>query len=54
MTPIRHAARPCNETVAFTDTTTRAGTRYTYAVVAVDKAGNRSTPSNRVDEVGRF
>jgi fibronectin type 3 domain-containing protein len=39
---------------AFTDSTTRAGVRYTYAVVAVDKSGNRSRESNRVEEAGRF
>ena len=38
---------------SFVDTTTRPGIRYTYAVVAVDKAGNRSPESNRVIEVGR-
>ncbi|MGE5246024.1 MAG: fibronectin type III domain-containing protein [Betaproteobacteria bacterium] len=29
------------------------GVRFTYAVRAVDKAGNESAPSNRVDEVAR-
>ena len=43
---------PLTET-AFVDATTRAGTRYTYAVVAVDKAGNRSPESDRVAETGR-
>jgi len=43
---------PVTET-AFVDTTTKAGTRYTYVVIAVDKAGNRSPESNRVVEVGR-
>lgn len=40
---------------SFTDTTARAGVRYTYAVVAVDSAkpANRSKESNRVDETGR-
>jgi hypothetical protein len=43
---------PVTET-AFVDTTTKAGTRYTYVVVALDKAGNRSPESNRVSQVGR-
>lgn len=40
---------------SFTDETARAGVRYFYAVVAVDKAmpANRSTPSNHVEETGR-
>jgi hypothetical protein len=40
---------------SFTDTTARAGTRYVYAVVAVDTAvpANRSKESNRVEETGR-
>jgi hypothetical protein len=37
----------------YTDATTKVGTRYTYAVIAVDKAGNRSAPSNTADGVGR-
>jgi hypothetical protein len=35
---------------SYTDTNLRAGTRYTYTVVAVDKAGNRSQPSNTIEE----
>ena len=31
----------------------QAGTRYTYAVKAVDKAGNASPISNRVEEIAR-
>jgi hypothetical protein len=31
----------------------RAGVTYAYVVVAVDKAGNRSEPSNRVEETAR-
>jgi fibronectin type 3 domain-containing protein len=38
---------------AHTDTTAAPGVLYTYAVVAVDKAGNRSPESNRVEETGR-
>ena len=30
-----------------------AGMGYVYAVAAVDRAGNRSPPSNRVEETGR-
>jgi fibronectin type 3 domain-containing protein len=39
----------------YKDATTTAGTRYVYAVVAVDKAApaNRSAESNRVEETGR-
>lgn len=39
----------------YKDATTVAGTRYVYAVVAVDKASppNRSAESNRVEETGR-
>ncbi len=37
----------------FRDDTARAGVRYVYAIVAVDKAGNRSPESNRVEETGR-
>ena len=39
----------------FTDATARAGVRYTYAVLAVDRAtpANRSKESNRVSETGR-
>jgi hypothetical protein len=38
------------EAATYTDTTIRAGARYSYVVVAVDKAGNRGLPSNQVDE----
>lgn len=31
----------------------QAGVRYVYAIVAVDKAGNRSAPSNRLEETAR-
>lgn len=37
----------------YKDATTVAGTRYVYAVVAVDKTSNRSGESNRVEETGR-
>ena len=36
-----------------TDTAVTPGTTYTYAVVAVDKSGNRSKESNRVEETAR-
>ena len=38
---------------AIADDTVRPASRYTYAVVAVDKAGNRSAESNRVEETAR-
>ena len=37
----------------YTDPNVRAGSLYIYAVVAVDKAGNRSAESNRVEETAR-
>ncbi|MEX2273652.1 MAG: hypothetical protein WD690_19455 [Vicinamibacterales bacterium] len=45
---------PITETT-YKDATTTAGTRYVYAVVAVDKTTppNRSAESNRVEETGR-
>jgi len=43
---------PIRET-RFADRTTQANVRYVYAIVAVDKAGNRSTPSTRVEEAAR-
>ena len=43
---------PIKETT-FRDTSVTAGTRYVYVVVAVDSAGNRSAPSNRVEESAR-
>jgi hypothetical protein len=36
---------------SYTDTSVRTGVHYVYTVVAVDAAGNRSGPSNAVDEV---
>lgn len=47
-------AAPITDTT-YKDATTVAGTRYVYAVVAVDKATppNRSAESNRVQETGR-
>jgi len=46
--------QPITETT-FRDTTVRAGTRYVYAIVAVDKAtpANVSGQSNRVEETAR-
>jgi len=43
---------PIKET-RYADRSTRANVRYVYAIVAVDKAGNRSVPSNRVEEAAR-
>jgi len=40
------------EAATFNDTV-QPGVRYVYAVVAVDKAGNRSAPSNRFEEAAR-
>jgi hypothetical protein len=37
----------------FSDTAVSPGTRYAYVVLAVDKAGNRSARSNRVEETAR-
>lgn len=37
----------------YRDDTVKSGVRYLYAIVAVDKAGNRSTESNRVEETAR-
>jgi hypothetical protein len=37
----------------YTDRTVTGGVTYFYVVIAVDKAGNRSTPSNRVQETAR-
>ncbi len=45
-------AAPMAET-QYTDATTKEGASYTYEVVAVDQAGNRSAPSNQVQQVGR-
>jgi hypothetical protein len=43
---------PIHETT-FNDTTVKPGVRYVYAIVAVDRAGNISAQSNRVEETGR-
>jgi hypothetical protein len=37
----------------YRDTTVTPGVRYVYAIVAVDRAGNRSTPSPRIEETAR-
>jgi hypothetical protein len=37
----------------YVDRAVTAGVTYFYTVIAVDKAGNRSTPSNRVQEAAR-
>jgi hypothetical protein len=42
--------QPIVET-SYTDAKVRTGVHYTYVVVAVDKAGNRSQPSNQIDEI---
>jgi fibronectin type 3 domain-containing protein len=43
---------PITET-GYTDTTPKPGARYVYTVVAVDKAGNRSAPSEPREEIIR-
>lgn len=43
---------PIRET-RYADRTVTAGARYVYQIVAVDKAGNRSPASNRVEEAAR-
>jgi hypothetical protein len=43
---------PIRETT-FRDTAVTSGTRYVYAVVAVDRAGNAGTPSARVEGTAR-
>jgi hypothetical protein len=40
-------------TTTYRDEAVTPGARYTYVVVAVDRAGNRSVESNRVDETAR-
>ncbi|HEY2431185.1 MAG TPA: hypothetical protein VGI12_00830 [Vicinamibacterales bacterium] len=45
-------AEPIKET-RYTDRSASAGVRYAYQVIAVDRAGNRSAPSNRVEEAAR-
>ena len=48
------AAQPrADRETTFRDTTASRGVRYVYAIVAVDAAGNRSTPSNAVEETAR-
>jgi hypothetical protein len=37
----------------YRDEAVKSGTRYVYAIVAVDKAGNRSEESNRAEETAR-
>jgi hypothetical protein len=36
---------------SYTDRTVKSGAHYTYTVVAVDKAGNRSAPSNPAEDI---
>ena len=40
-------------TPSYRDETVKPGVRYAYAVVAVDKSGNRSAESNRVEETAQ-
>ena len=50
LTPLMTDPTPAT---TYTDNSVRAGTLYIYAVVAVDKAGNRSPESNKVEETAR-
>ena len=50
LTPLMKA--PITE-LSYRDDAVTAGVRYVYAIVAVDKAGNRSTESNRIEETAR-
>jgi fibronectin type 3 domain-containing protein len=38
---------------SYADASARRGRTYVYEVIAVDKAGNRSGPSNRVEDIVR-
>ena len=38
---------------AYRDDKVTSGARYVYAIVAVDRAGNRSAESNRVEETAQ-
>ena len=38
---------------SYRDESVKPGVRYIYAVIAIDKAGNRSAESNRVEETAR-
>jgi hypothetical protein len=51
-TPKALMPAPIAETT-FRDTTAVKGVRYSYVIVAVDKAKNQSQPSNKVEEVAR-
>ncbi|HYT73680.1 MAG TPA: fibronectin type III domain-containing protein, partial [Vicinamibacterales bacterium] len=44
--------QPIRET-RYTDSSVKPGVGYVYAVIAVDKAGNKSAASNRVQEAAR-
>lgn len=50
--PVALTAAPIAETT-FRDEQVKPGVTYRYVVVAVDKAGNRSQPSNAVEEAAR-
>jgi fibronectin type 3 domain-containing protein len=45
-------SEPTRET-RYRDATVKPGVRYVYAIVAVDRAGNRSAPSPRIEETAR-
>jgi len=50
LTPLMEA--PISE-LSYRDGSVRSGLRYIYAIVAVDKSGNRSPESNRIEETAR-
>jgi hypothetical protein len=50
--PVPLMTEPITET-GYTDTTPKPGAHYVYTVVAVDKAGNRSAPSEPREEIIR-
>jgi hypothetical protein len=50
LTPL--TATPITD-LRYRDEAVKSGVRYTYAIVAVDRAGNRSDESNRVEETAR-
>jgi len=45
-------SEPTRET-RYRDTTVKPGVRYVYAIIAVDRVGNRSKPSPRIEETAR-
>jgi fibronectin type III domain protein len=50
-TPARSLTESAITETNYTDRTVKSGAHYTYTVVAVDKAGNRSAPSNPAEDI---